>query len=440
MGPFRTSQESLERQTVTLTPHFIDHHEIGLDVNEAYDIDVAPTPSTRSALSIESTPGGVRFRWKAQQTGAVVLRAVGLHDFKTFHDSTDDRFIAWREIDEMAHRANFTERYVRSLELQVEVDNPDTEAGGALEQLYLIDRQFEILRVSRPKPDYLQYQAMPTATNVRFDIWQFRGPNLSLFRRQEPAYAIPYGLDIGPVDGHPILVICWSPESEEGRAKIVFGTYIDPSGEQLPLDATMIRKVHTELARYVPSGLWAWWPFVFRKHIIRLIHYATDQVGPHWTNQLIAETYLSDAAKLRVLWRHRVLNELNHRWGSTLFTSQGYGQLATGEIKELAGRAPNSQEFQRGARLGAYKIVRRVGDGGTSIVYKGRIEDSADDRPDEVAIKVLKTEHRTKRTFKRLWNREAELMQRLPPHPHLVQLIEALEDPLSGIRDAMDRG
>jgi len=84
-----------------------------------------------------------------------------------------------------------------------------------------------------------------------------------------------------------------------------------------------------------------------------------------------------------------------------------------------------SRMFGRGGinRLGKYKILSQLGEGGMSIVYNAK--DTVLGR--EVAIKMLKYEIASKKDFKKRFKQEAVTIANLT-HPNILHVIETIDD------------
>jgi serine/threonine protein kinase len=78
----------------------------------------------------------------------------------------------------------------------------------------------------------------------------------------------------------------------------------------------------------------------------------------------------------------------------------------------------------QGARLGAYELLERVGEGGMADVYRAR-QLTAFGR--DVALKVIRPEFTGDEPFRRRFLREAQAISRLS-HPHILPLIEFGEE------------
>jgi serine/threonine protein kinase len=79
-------------------------------------------------------------------------------------------------------------------------------------------------------------------------------------------------------------------------------------------------------------------------------------------------------------------------------------------------------EFERGARVGAYRLEERLGEGGMGVVYRAVREPDGD----EIALKVLRAELSADDMFRRRFLHEARAAGEVR-HKHLVPITEAGE-------------
>ena len=80
-----------------------------------------------------------------------------------------------------------------------------------------------------------------------------------------------------------------------------------------------------------------------------------------------------------------------------------------------------NQELQIPERLGAYKIIRKLGQGGMSLVYLGQRDDNTFNR--QVAIKTLDRVINTK-SMRARFHHEQHIHARLN-HPNIARLLDA---------------
>jgi hypothetical protein len=84
-----------------------------------------------------------------------------------------------------------------------------------------------------------------------------------------------------------------------------------------------------------------------------------------------------------------------------------------------------------GRHIGPYRLIERIGRGGSAVVYKAF--DTA--RRREVAVKVISAAHTADETFLARFRQEAQLVARLR-HPHILEILDSAQQaPQAGLGD-----
>lgn len=86
----------------------------------------------------------------------------------------------------------------------------------------------------------------------------------------------------------------------------------------------------------------------------------------------------------------------------------------------------SSQNTQTPLHFGRWRLVQRLGRGGTSVVYRGVDIHAADTLEASVAIKIFESKMTQNASFRRRFEREVKACQALQ-HPSMVSLLEAGE-------------
>jgi serine/threonine protein kinase/tetratricopeptide (TPR) repeat protein len=97
-----------------------------------------------------------------------------------------------------------------------------------------------------------------------------------------------------------------------------------------------------------------------------------------------------------------------------------FSRQKTDDIEECA-RSAHLEDPEIGRRIGAYVILRRLGEGGMGVVYLAARSDGCFEK--QVAIKFLRSDARSEEALHRFCS-EREVLARLD-HPHIARLIDA---------------
>ncbi len=432
IGPFRTAEEAPtgRRREATFEPHGIEKDSIHPHDETAYDLTVRPVPLGRSQLSVRSGPNGVRFWWKDHRTAKVIMALLGRRlEARSVSFVTNDHSLTWQDIDMLAAQEALPDQRVSGIELSIEVDQPRSD-GRRVRQTHLVDRQDHLMKVKRRTDHELQFRSN-IGRPFHFDVMQFRGASVELVGEQFIAQPRYQRVNLEGFAPFPIIVAQWARSREDGRPRIGYGVFVEPNGDQADLDSALIQKIHENLSKREMASLWAWWPYEFRRYIIGAIHDGYNAIDKPQIDALLNTRTFTAGAKIQMLHRRKVLDRFGRRLGREKFTSSDYGGLAHLALGVLAGRDATSPVFEPGAVVGDFKIIERIGDGGTSHVYEADALEPTAGHPDQVVIKVLRIEHRKNADFLERWDRERQLLQELTnlDHPHLVRLFDVMDQP-----------
>lgn len=284
---------------------------------------------------------------------------------------------------------------------------------------FLVDRPSLGVEVKRPSPGELEVGPRHGPGGGSLFIWA-KGPGYPRapltpiskveLKDRPQSFAVPSGEKTDWL----VAVAAWCPIAK--RERFHFSAGLKSTGRIDPIDSWERRAIVQGIA-----GLGRqmdplpWWPIALRRHLELRLHDMDVRAGLRSVGgpapRLVGPT---------VQARHRcwILNTMEMGRGYQFFAGHG-DALASGQLGDWAAF---KHTFPPGAELGGYRIAKHIKSGGQADVYK-----ATDPQGVQVALKVLKWEHRDNEIRRPRWEREKRILQ-MGLHDAIVRFVASIDD------------